>query len=69
MKFSSAIMNADTRLGFQKNHNEMAAPLGASDVLYRWTKEALSESLHARVDREHQSYQNLYYQGQRRGSP
>ena len=69
VKFSSAIMNADTRLGFQKNHNEMAAPLGASDVLYRWTKEALSESLHARVDREHQSYQNLYYQGQRRGSP
>lgn len=64
VKLSSAIANADTRLGFQKNHNEMAAPRGASDVLYRWTKDALSESLYARVDREHQSYQNLYQQRQ-----
>ncbi len=66
VRLSSAIAHADTRLGFKRNHTEMAAPAGTTDILYRWTKDALSESLHARVDREHQSYQNLYYQKQGR---
>ena len=69
VRFSSAIANADVRLGFQKNHNEMASPKGAFDVLYRWTKNALTESLHARIDKEHQSYQNLYKQRQHRVLP
>jgi len=45
VKMSSAIAYADESMGFQQNHIGIAKPKDANDVIYRWVKAKLEESL------------------------
>jgi len=45
VKYSSAISYADESMGFQQDHVSISKPKDADDVIYRWVKSKLSESL------------------------
>lgn len=51
VKMSSAITYADDSMGFQRTHVTISKPVNREDVVYRWVKASLQESLEATARR------------------